>query len=64
MKTQTTQEQPVELPLRLDSDPQPVPGCALCDNVAMERDRAKANGDASGVSDCHVRMRRHQEGTH
>ncbi len=64
IKTQTTQENPVELPLRLERDPQPVPGCAHCDNVAMERDRARANGDGSKVSDCNVRMRLHYVDAH
>ncbi|MFJ1930541.1 hypothetical protein [Streptomyces sp. NPDC088131] len=41
------------------TDPEPVPGCAHCDKVAQDRDRCKANGDASGVSDCNVRLRRH-----
>ncbi|MHC0432652.1 hypothetical protein ACX6XY_21095 [Streptomyces sp. O3] len=62
--TQTTQETPVDLPVRLDADPMPEPGCAHCDNVAMDRDRAKANGNASGVSDCNVRLRRHLEDVH
>ncbi|MFJ8394348.1 hypothetical protein [Streptomyces sp. NPDC094144] len=46
------------------TDPEPVPGCAHCDKVAQDRDRAKANGDASGVSDCNVRMRRHLGDAH
>lgn len=44
--------------------PQPVPGCAHCDKVAQDRDRAKANGDASRVSDCDVRLRRHLGDAH
>jgi hypothetical protein len=64
MKMQTTQGSPVNLPLRLDPDPAPVPGCAHCDNVAQERDRSKVNGDASGVSDCNVRLRRHLTADH
>ncbi len=63
-KTQTTPENPVDLPLRLDPDPKPVPGCPLCDNIASDRDRAHANGNASGVSDCNVRMRRHLSSQH
>ncbi|MFF7492677.1 hypothetical protein [Streptomyces rubiginosohelvolus] len=62
--TQTAQEKPVELPLNLEPEPKPVPGCACCDNVAESRDRARANGDASGVSDCNVRMRRHLGADH
>jgi hypothetical protein len=63
-KTQTTPENPVSLPLRLTPDPSPVPGCAHCDNVAMERDQAQTNGDTSGRSDCNVRMRRHHTADH
>ncbi|OCC07520.1 hypothetical protein A3Q37_06684 [Streptomyces sp. PTY087I2] len=44
--------------------PRPVAGCAHCDKVAQDRDRAKANGDASGVSDCNVRLRRHLGADH
>lgn len=62
--TRTTQEQPVELPLRLEREPQPVPGCAQCDNVAMDRYRARANGDGSKVTDCNVRLRRHHKADH
>ncbi|QEU75078.1 hypothetical protein CP967_26585 [Streptomyces nitrosporeus] len=50
---------PVALPLRLDVEPKPVPGCAHCGTGAMDRDHAKANGDASRVSDRNVRMSRH-----
>ncbi|MGW5336038.1 hypothetical protein [Streptomyces bauhiniae] len=60
----TTQENPVDLPMRLDRDPEPVPGCPLCDNIAHDRDRAHANGNASQVSDCNVRMRRHVTAQH
>ncbi len=63
-RTRTTQENPVDLPLRLEGDPKPVPGCAHCDNVAMERDRAQANGDGSKHSDCNVRMTRHLADAH
>lgn len=44
--------------------PQPLAGCAHCDKVAMDRDHAKANGDASRVSDCNVRLRRHLTDAH
>ncbi|MFG3409356.1 hypothetical protein [Streptomyces sp. NPDC048142] len=57
-------ENPVELPLMLEGEPQPIPGCAHCDKVAMDRDQAKANGDSSGVSDCNVRLRRHLGDVH
>lgn len=55
---------PVILPLRLDAEPSPVPGCAHCDNIATEHDRARANGDGSRVSDCNVRLSRHLTDAH
>ncbi|MFE5730313.1 hypothetical protein ACFQ7A_05275 [Streptomyces sp. NPDC056528] len=61
---QTAMGDPVVLPLRLEADPQPVPGCAHCDKIAMDRDPAKANGDGSRVSDCNVRLRRHLADAH
>ncbi|MEU6403010.1 hypothetical protein [Streptomyces sp. NPDC046985] len=61
--TQTTQADPAGLALRLQGEPKPVPGRPLCDSIATDRDRAQANGDASGVSDCNVRMGRHLTAT-
>jgi hypothetical protein len=61
---QTYPSAPVALPLRLDAEPKPVPGCAHCDNIAVGRDRAQANGDASKRSDCNVRLRRHLTADH
>nr|WP_228868892.1 hypothetical protein [Streptomyces halstedii] len=55
---------PVILPLRLDHEPKPVPGCSLCDNIASDRDRARANGDASKRTDCNVRLNRHHSADH
>ncbi|MES9559807.1 MULTISPECIES: hypothetical protein [unclassified Streptomyces] len=63
-KARTTPEKPLDLPAGMELDPKPVPGCAGCDVIAHDRDRARANGDASGVSDCNVRMRRHEGDTH
>ncbi|PBC81721.1 hypothetical protein SAMN05428954_5680 [Streptomyces sp. 2112.3] len=63
-QTNTVQEKPVDLPLTLEPGPKPIPGCAHCDKVAIDRDRAKANGDGSSVSDCNVRMRRHLSDAH
>lgn len=57
--TQTTQKKPVD-----PKEPKPVPGCSHCDNIAVERDRAQANGDGSRVTDCHVRMARHLSADH
>ncbi|MEV0265177.1 hypothetical protein AB0I49_28090 [Streptomyces sp. NPDC050617] len=53
---------PVELPSRLALEPTPVAGCAGCAELANVRDRARAVGDASTISDCNVLMRRHPEG--
>lgn len=64
MHAQTVMGNPVNLPLRLEGDPQSVPGCAHCDNIAMDRMHAKANGDASRVTDCNVRMSRHIADAH
>lgn len=40
--------------------PKPVAGCARCAALAQQRTRALAVGDYSRVSDCNVRMRRHE----
>ncbi|MFC7975099.1 hypothetical protein ACFUT3_07650 [Streptomyces cinereoruber] len=53
---------PIELPLHLDRDPDPVDGCAGCAELADVRSRARAGGDMTTVSDCNVFMRRHPEG--
>lgn len=53
---------PVELPLWLDLDPDPVEGCAGCAELASVRDRARAGGDMTTVTDCNVYLRRHPEG--
>ncbi|MCQ6555101.1 hypothetical protein NPS70_18165 [Streptomyces sp. C10-9-1] len=52
----------VELPLRLDPEPTPVEGCAGCAELADVRDRARAVGDMTTVSDCNVYLGRHPEG--
>ncbi|GAA3001974.1 hypothetical protein Sfulv_34490 [Streptomyces fulvorobeus] len=62
--TQTTQDRAVDLPCGMEPDPKPVPGCAHCDHLAHNRDRARANGDGSGVSDCNVRLARHFKDVH
>ncbi|MFD5429024.1 hypothetical protein [Streptomyces sp. NPDC127084] len=53
---------PVELPLRQEPDPEPVAGCAGCSELAAVRDRARAGGDMTTVTDCNVYLRRHPEG--
>lgn len=50
---------PVELPLRLDTDPPPKPGCDVCGALASERDEARATGNMSKVSDVNVEIRQH-----
>ncbi|GAA2933826.1 hypothetical protein [Streptomyces enissocaesilis] len=50
---------PVELPLRLDADPSPQPGCDVCGALAAERGEARAVGDMSKVSDVNVEIRQH-----
>ncbi|MDX2295745.1 MULTISPECIES: hypothetical protein [Streptomyces] len=53
---------PIDLPLYLDRDPDPVDGWAGCAELANVRARARAGGDMTTVSDCNVFMRRHPEG--
>ncbi|MGW7247366.1 hypothetical protein [Streptomyces decoyicus] len=53
---------PVELPLRMDLEPVPVEGCAGCAELANVRDRARAGGDLTTVTDCNVFLRRHPDG--
>lgn len=54
---------PLELPPQLgELEPTPVDGCAGCRELANVRDRARAGGDLTTVSDCNVYMRRHPEG--
>lgn len=55
----TYQGDPVELPLRLDSDPAPVPGCDICGALTSERENARGKGDMSKVSDLNVELRSH-----
>ncbi|MDH6630031.1 hypothetical protein M2271_007881 [Streptomyces sp. LBL] len=58
----TYPERPIDLPLRLGRDPEPVDGCAGCRELANVRDRARAGGDMTTVTDCNVYLRRHPEG--
>ncbi|MEE1804482.1 hypothetical protein PUR57_38380 [Streptomyces sp. JV176] len=53
---------PVELPLRWELEPTPVQGCAGCTELAKVRDRARAVGDMTSVTDCNVYLGRHPEG--
>jgi hypothetical protein len=63
-QTQTMQEHPVELPLAVEAVPKPVAGCATCDLLAQDRDRARANGDGSKRADVNVRLSRHLGADH
>lgn len=63
-KPRTYPGAPAALPLRLDAEPKPEPGCAQCHNIAMEYDRAQANGDAGKRSACNGRLRRHLSADH
>ncbi|MFF1292877.1 MULTISPECIES: hypothetical protein [unclassified Streptomyces] len=54
---------PVVLPDRTaELEPTPVEGCPGCVELANTRDRARAGGDYTTVSDCNVFLRRHPEG--
>lgn len=50
---------PVELPLRLHSDPPPVSDCDVCQALNGERAEARAKSDLSKVSDVNVEIRNH-----
>ncbi|OWA09613.1 hypothetical protein B9W68_17090 [Streptomyces sp. CS227] len=43
-------------------EPEPVPGCAGCRELANMPNRARAGGDTTTVSDCDVFLRRHPDG--
>ncbi|MEU6110718.1 hypothetical protein ACWEJ7_10760 [Streptomyces albidoflavus] len=54
---------PLVLPDRTgEREPDPVPGCAGCRELANVRNRARAGGDMTTVSDCNVFLRRHPDG--
>ncbi|WP_228973456.1 hypothetical protein [Streptomyces sp. DH12] len=55
----TYPEPPIELPLRLDKEPEPRQGCVTCADLEMARKLARGRGDASAVSDCNVRLTTH-----
>ncbi|MGW1716659.1 hypothetical protein [Streptomyces sp. NPDC002156] len=44
--------------------PQPVSGCDTCAELAGQRQTARAESDASAVTDADVLMRRHQRAEH
>ncbi|GGJ55409.1 hypothetical protein GCM10010121_077510 [Streptomyces brasiliensis] len=57
--TKTYPSPPVELPLRLDSDPPPASECDVCRALDRERSEARAKGEMSKVSDLNVEIRNH-----
>ncbi|MBU3866050.1 hypothetical protein KN815_18800 [Streptomyces sp. 4503] len=62
-EAKTYPSDPVQLPLKTDElEPAPVEGCPGCTELANVRDRARAGGDMTTVTDCNVYMRRHPEG--
>ncbi|MGW0865364.1 DUF7848 domain-containing protein [Streptomyces sp. NPDC002611] len=44
--------------------PVPVPGCATCEELAAQRDKARAAFDGSAVTDANVLLRQHQGREH
>ncbi|WP_030375754.1 hypothetical protein [Streptomyces rimosus] len=53
---------PIVLPPPPETDPAPVDGCAGCAELVNVRERARAVGDLSSVTDCNIYLRRHPEG--
>ncbi|MFH9265200.1 hypothetical protein ACH4KN_13210 [Streptomyces sp. NPDC017546] len=53
---------PVQLSPLPETDPAPVDGCPGCVELSAVRDRARAGGDMTTVSDCNVLLRRHPQG--
>jgi hypothetical protein len=45
-------------------EPQPVPGCQECLDLARRRCAARQVHDLSGVTDCNVLLRRHRDQAH
>ncbi|WP_079056241.1 hypothetical protein [Streptomyces caeruleatus] len=50
---------PVDLPLRLDGEPEPDADCDVCQALGEQRSEARTKGDMSRVSDCNVEIRNH-----
>ncbi|GGW26691.1 hypothetical protein GCM10010294_70880 [Streptomyces griseoloalbus] len=38
--------------------PDPAPGCGRCEQLAVQRTAARAEGDWTRVTDCNIEMRR------
>lgn len=48
----------------LNRPPVPVPGCAVCEELTVRRDEARAAFDGSAVTDANVLLRQHQGREH
>lgn len=42
-------------------EPTPIPGCNRCLSICVKRENRRSTGDYSGVSDCNVELRHHQD---
>lgn len=51
---QVPQRDPFERP-----DAEPYPGCDVCAALAGQRSEFRAEGNASGVTDCNIEIRQH-----
>jgi hypothetical protein len=45
----------------LPPEPSVKPGCPACLSLSVARENARSTGNHSAVSDCNVKLRRHQE---
>ncbi|GHA21006.1 hypothetical protein GCM10010329_50560 [Streptomyces spiroverticillatus] len=45
-------------------EPTPIPGCGGCLSICVRRENCRSVGDFSGVSDCNVELREHQDARH
>jgi hypothetical protein len=46
----------------MPEDPEPVPGCAACAHLAIQRADARARHDVSAAVDANILIRRHDRG--
>ncbi len=58
---ETTMGAPVHVALP-PQEPDPVPGCEICADVATQRAEAKTHGDGSRLTDCNIEIRLHPHG--
>ncbi|MFD4528152.1 hypothetical protein ACFWP7_30320 [Streptomyces sp. NPDC058470] len=57
----TTMDPPITLELPL-SEPDPAPGCDVCEALARQRAEFTAAGNPSKATDCSVEIRNHPHG--